>query len=124
MAAPLSSDLRERIAAAHAARDGTNEEIAERFSVSLTTVERFGRRIREGQGLEPGKPTGRPRALQSQHLEWIDKALRDDPYLTSYDLAVKFRKHFRRVKVHRSTILRAMHELEFTFKKNSIRTPA
>ena len=75
MSAPLSLDLRERIAAAHAARDGTNEEIAARFSVSRTTVERLGRRVREGVGLEPGKPTGRPRALQSQHIDWIGKTL-------------------------------------------------
>lgn len=120
----MSADLRERIAGAHAARDGTNEEIAERFSVSVTTVERFGRRAREGVGLEPGRPTGRPRTLQDQHMKWIAKTLRNDPFLTSHELSAKFRRHFRSVKVHRSTILRAMHELEFTFKKNSIRTPA
>ena len=124
MTAPLSVDLRERIAAAHAEREGTNEEIAERFSVSVTTVERFGRRVREGVGLEAGKPTGRPRTLQARHLKWISKALRNDPYLTSHELSAKFRSYFRSVKVHRSTILRAMHELDFTFKKNSIRAPA
>ena len=124
MSAPLSLDLRERIAAAHAARDGTNEEIAARFSVSRTTVERLGRRVREGVGLEPGKPTGRPRALQSQHIDWIGKTLSKDPYLSSYELATKFRKRFRRVNVHRSTVLRAMHDLNFTFKKNTVCSPA
>ncbi len=124
MSTPLSLDLRSRIAAAHTTRDGTNEEIAARFSVSRSTVERLGRRVREGVGLEPGTPTGRPRVLQLQHLDWIGRTLRKDPYLSSYELATKFRKRFRRVKVHRSTVLRAMHELNFTFKKNTVRSPA
>ena len=121
MSARLSLDLRKRIAAAHAARDGTNEEIAARFQVSRTTVERLGRRLREGTGLEPGKSTGRPKVLLPKHYDGMAKELPKDPYLGSYGLAARFRKHFRHVKLHRSTVLRAMHDLGFSFKKNSLR---
>lgn len=124
MTAPLSMDLRERIAAAHEVRDGTNEEIATRFGVSLTTVERLGRKIREGVGLVPGKPTGRPKLLKKKHHDWIAKQLRRDPYMTSYELTARLKKRFRRMGIHRSTVLRAMHELGFTFKKNSVRSTA
>lgn len=124
MTAPLSMDLRERIAAAHEARDGTNEEIAKIFGVSLTTVERLGRKLREGIDLVAGKPTGRPKLLEKKHHDWIAKQLRGDPYITSHELTAKLKKRFRRLGIHRSTVLRAMHDLGFTFKKNSVRPTA
>ena len=37
------------------------------------------------------------------------------------ELAARFNKRFRGTKVHRSTILRAMHDLGFSFKKKSVR---
>lgn len=117
-------DLRERIAAAHEARDGTNEEIAKIFGVSLTTVERLGRKLREGIDLVAGKPTGRPKLLEKKHHDWIAKQLRGDPYITSHELTAKLKKRFRRLGIHRSTVLRAMHDLGFTFKKNSVRPTA
>lgn len=124
MPAPLSIDLRERIVEAYLLREQTHEEIAERFRVSVPTVERLGRRAREGRDLEPDRPTGRPRLLQEQHLAWLRKEMEADPYVTSHELTARFKRRFPRCRLHRSTVLRAMHELGFTFKKNSLRTPA
>lgn len=123
MPAPLSQDLRERIVAACLAQEGSHPEIAERFGVSRTTVERLVRRVREDRGLEPDKPSGRPPLLEEKHLEWIKNELERDPFISSYELTSRFTRRFRKVRLHRSTILRAMHDLGFTFKKNTVRSP-
>lgn len=124
MPTPLSLDLRERIVEAYLAGKESNAEIAARFSVSVTTVERLSRRSREGRSLEPETPPGRPPKVTGTHREWIAGELERDPYLSSYELAARFRRRFPRCRVHRSTVLRVMHDLGFTFKKKSLRSPA
>ena len=110
-------DRRERIAAAIEAREQTQVEIAARFEVSITTVERMARRLREGEGLRPRKIPGRSPKLQERHIEYLRRQLEADPYTNSYELAARFNRRFRATRVHRSTILRAMHDLGFSFKK-------
>ena len=117
-------DLRERIVAAYMATRETNAELAERFCVSTTTIKRLGRRAREGAELAPRKPSGRPRVLTALHLRWLARELRVQPYLTSYELCARFRRRFLSVTTHRSTILRAMHDVGFTFKKKTTYAPA
>lgn len=121
MARALSIDLRQRILNAVDEAEQSYPLIAERFSVSVTTVERLVRRRRQGKGLEPDKRSGRRPKLQDEHLAWIDEELKVTPYITSYELAARFNKRFRKLSVHRSTILRAMHDLGFSFKKNPVR---
>jgi transposase len=124
MAAPLSLDLRERIAAAIVAAEESHPLIAERFGVSVSTVERISRRQREGEGLEPRKHPGRGPVLQETHFRWIRAEVERDPYISSYVVAGRFNKRFPKNRVHRSTILRAMHSLGYSFKKNSVRSAA
>ena len=122
MAAPLSLDLRERIAAAVVAEEESHPLIAERFDVSVSTVERISRKLREGQSLEPRKPPGRSSVLEENHLARIRVEIERDPYISSYELSWRFNKYFPKNRVHRSTILRAMHQLGYSFKKNSARS--
>ncbi|MCP4905903.1 MAG: hypothetical protein GY910_13075 [bacterium] len=117
-------DLRERIAAAITAAEESHPLIAERFRVSVPTVERISRRLREGSGLKPRPKSGRPASLQEKHLAHIRRELERDPFMSSYELARRFKRFFPKHRVHRSTILRAMHDLGFSFKKNSVRPPA
>ena len=121
MTAALSMDLRERIAAAINAAEESHPLIAERFGVSTTTVERISRKVREGASLDTAPRSGRPTSLGEKHLARVREELERDPYITSYELASRFNRYFPKNQVHRSTILRAMHELGFTFKKNSVR---
>ena len=123
MPGPLSLDLRERIVDALEAAEESHPLIAERFGVSVTSVERMSRRVREGKPLEADKPPGPGKKLGDVHLDWIQGELERDPFITSYDLRTRFCRRFPRLPVHRSTILRAMHELGFTFKKNSVCPP-
>jgi len=120
MAGPLSLDLRERIAAAIVAAEESHPLIAERFGVSQSTVERISRKQREGESLEPRKPPGRGPSLQPKHFRWIRAEVERDPYISSYVVAGRFNKRFPKNRVHRSTILRAMHSLGYSFKKNSV----
>lgn len=122
MTAPLSLDLRERIAAAIVAEEESHPLIAERLSVSVTTVERISRKLREGKSLEPRKPPGRRPVLEENHRARIRAEIERDPYISSYELTWRFNKRFAKNRVHRSTILRAMHQLGYSFKKNSVRS--
>jgi transposase len=117
-------ELRERIAAAIQDQEQAQEQIEARFEVSFITVERMARRLREGEGLQPRKIPGRSPKLQERHIEYLRGQLEAGPYTNSYELAARFNKRFRATQVHRSTILRAMHDLGFTFKKDSLRSPA
>ena len=57
--------------------------------------------------------------LQEKHYRWLEADLARNPYVTSQELTVRFRRRFRRLHPHRSTILRAIHHLDFTFKKKT-----
>jgi len=120
MAAPLSIDLAERIAEAIRRAEESHPLIAERFSVSVTTVERISRRMREGRPLTRTEHSGGVQPLLGeQHHAYIRQELEAEPFVSSYELTVRFNAHFADLEVHRSTILRAMHAAGFSFKKKS-----
>ena len=124
MAKALSMDLRERVAAAIEAAEESHVLIARRFNVSVTTVERISRKLRQGESLVPRRPPGRTPTLNEDHFDWLRREMSRDPYLSSYALTHLFNRAFPTRRVHRSTILRALHQLGFSFKKNSVRAPA
>jgi transposase len=113
----LPIELRERIARASVEGGMAVDEIAEIFAVSRNSVKRCIAKHKKGLSLEPGVPPGAEPKLGEPELEWLQAALKSDPYTTSYELTTKFNKMFRTNQVHRSTILRAMHKLGFTYKK-------
>ena len=78
-------DLRERIAAAIDAAEESHVLIAERFDVSVSTVERISRKMREGNSLEPAPKPGRPPRLDERHLARIREELERDPYILALD---------------------------------------
>lgn len=113
-------DLAQRIATAITRAEQSHPLIAERFGVSVSTVERISRRMREGAPLTRTEHSGGPRPLlQREHREFIAQRLRETPFVSSYELTEQFHAHFSDLQVHRSTILRAMHAAGFSFKKKS-----
>ena len=112
-------ELRTRILETSLSGQWKEREVADLFSVSLTTVQRLRSKHRHGQSLEPSSPTGAPRKLNASHLQWLKRYLNQWPYATSYELTQKFNRAHRQCAVHRSTILRAMHELGYSYKKNT-----
>lgn len=117
MPASFPIELRERIVRAHAELGLRPAEIAETFAVSDASVRRLIEKVENGESLEPGVGSGRPAKLGEDELDWLRGELEADPYLTSYELSARYNRAFRSNQVHRSTILRAMHALGYTFKK-------
>ncbi len=117
MTAALPLALRERIVEAYISGEESCPLIAERFRVSVATVEHMGRRAREGAGLEPLPRPGRPPKLTKGDRRWIERMLKKNPFTTSYDLTEKFCEAHPERRVHRSTILRVMRSLGWTSKK-------
>ena len=113
-------DLAQRIAEAIVQAEESQPLIAERFEVSVSTVERISRRMREGRPLTRTEHFGgaRPR-LREEHRSYIAQQLKEAPFVSSYELTEQFNSHFPALRVHRSTILRAMHAAGFSFKKKS-----
>jgi transposase len=122
MPAPLPIKFRQRIVRAYNQGEGSFATLGKRFGVSHRTVERLVGAQRRGESLHPSKPTGAPRKLTEDDMQWLKQQLVQDPYLTSYALAHRFNKTHRRRRVHRSTILRAMHGLGYSYKKNTRRS--
>src|SRR4051794_7883224 len=83
-----SIDLRERVVAACDARDGTREEIAARFSVSVSWIRDLLKRRRETGSIAP-KPHGggRPPAFASESAERLHAAVAADDGATLEELA-------------------------------------
>lgn len=113
-------DLAERIASAIVGAEESHPLIAERFGVSVSTVERISRRMREGKPLTRIEHSGGPQPLLDQeHHRYIARQLKETPFVSSYELTERFNAHFADLQVHRSTVLRAMHAAGFSFKKKS-----
>ena len=117
MPAPYSLDLRERIWASWKAREGTREQIAERFGVSLSCVRDLLRRVRETGSTTP-RPHGggHPPAFDTQGLEQLAGAVAESPDATLEELEIKLRRE-RKLRVSRSALGRAVLWLRLTRKK-------
>ena len=124
MPAALPLKLRKRIVRAYVEHGMTMREVAKVFDVSYNSVRRCIAKAEEGVSLEPGVPPGSPPKLREQALEWLRTEVESNPYGTTYELTAKFNRAHRSNQVHRSTILRTLRKLGYTYKKNSVRTSA
>lgn len=106
-----------RIVGAYETQGLNPAEIAEIFQVCDKTVRRLIAKSAKRESLAPGFAPGPAPKLGDKELGWLRRQLESNPYLTSYELAAGYNKRFLANRVHRSTILRAMHSLGFTHKK-------
>jgi len=111
---PYSMDLRERVVAACDARDGTREQIAARFSVSVSWIRDLLRRRRE-TGSIASKPRGggRPPAFDGAAAVRLREAVRADDDATLAELA-----ETAAVACCPSAVHRALARLGITRKKS------
>jgi transposase len=109
-----SIDLRERVVAACDARDGTREQIAARFSVSVAWVRKLVRQRRETGSIAP-KPRGggRAPAFDDEAARRLREAVRDDDDATLVELA-----EAAGVSCCPSAVHRALSRLGITRKKS------
>ncbi len=114
----LSIDLRQRIVEAYKRGQGSQRKLAQRFSVSRSSVERLLKRERQTGSVAP-KPHGGGRApiVHEHDREAIKQWLRDEPDLIQQELAERFTAETGRT-VSQQTISRSLRRLEITRKKS------
>jgi len=115
MVAPLSIDLRLRVAAALVEGE-TVRSAAKRFGVSVASAVRIGQRQRAGRGQVPGKIGGRRRpVLGGEAGDWLLARLAEKPDLTMRALTAELAAHG--VHVAHDTVWRFVRRAGQTVKK-------
>lgn len=118
MAANLSMDLKQRIVRSVKDEGFSQADTARRFAVSESTVSRLVQALRERGTVAPVEFVHGPKPrLMEEHFEWLRARTAESPFLSTYELTPLFNEEFPEVAVHRSTILRALHQLGLSFKK-------
>ncbi len=113
----LSLDLRQRIA--DAIQEGqTQTSIAQRFAVSLSSVERIARKRREGHGLEPGVPPGKKPLVETEQQEAFAKLAASRTDWTLQTLAQAWQEQGGKA-LSQATTSRTLRRNGFSFKKSA-----
>ena len=113
---PHSTALRERVIHAYESGEGSQRELAVRFSLSRSTIQNWLNRKHQTGSLEPSERGGGNHSPVD--MEILDQVVAERPDSTSRELAVAYNKKVkRRLRVHRSSILRALHRAGYVFKK-------
>ncbi len=111
---PYSMDLRERVVAACDAREGTREQIADRFGVSDRWIRKLLQRRRETDSIAPlPRNPGRKRALNDRQMQRLGRLIQKRP-----DATLKELRKSLRVKISIATLDRAIRRLDLTLKKS------
>lgn len=83
----LSTDLRKRIVDAYDRGDGTREQIAQRYDVSLGMVKKLlQQRARTGDIAARHQYSGRKPKITAQHEKQLKQLVRDQPDMTLEEL--------------------------------------
>ncbi len=110
---PYSMDLREQVVAACDAREGTREQIAERFGVSDRWIRKLLQRRRETDSLAPlPRNPGRKRALNDRQMQRLGRLIQRRP-----DATLKELRKSLGVKISIAALDRAIRRLDVTLKK-------
>ena len=117
-----STDLRQRVV--QALQGGqTQTQVAQRFELSLSSVQRYARKWREQQDLEPRPIPGRARLLtQTQQLE-LAELVRSRTDWTLQSLAQAWQQRSDKV-VSLATLHRYLRRLDYSYKKRAAWQPS
>src|SRR5262245_31782295 len=119
MPRPHSNELRERAVAAYEAGEGSYEEVAGQYEIGSATLERWVGQKRRTGGVDP-KPRGGGN-FSPVDLQTLEAEIAAKPDSTTFQLAAAYNRRVERARrVHRSSILRALHRAGYVFKKNGL----
>jgi transposase len=115
---PFPIELRERAVQAYESGEGSHTAVAERFSLNPWTLLRWIVRHRATGSVAPlVKGGGRSSPVDFELLETVVRETRD---ATTEELTREYNRRVDRARrVHRSSILRALHRHGYVFKKNA-----
>lgn len=115
---PYSIDLRKRVVEAYARGEGTQEALAKRFAVSLSSVARWLRDYRANGSVAPKPNLGGTwlRIVTEEDKDQLIQWYKENPDATYEEVAERFSKETGR-QVARSTMGAAVLRLGITRKK-------
>jgi len=112
---PLSLDLRERVL--DALQSGqTRQQVAQRFCVSPSSVQRLKKQWTEHQNLDPKPIPGRQRAIQQDQAAELKEILATHNDWTLESLAQAWQQHSG-TAISTSALHRNLHWLGYSYKK-------
>ena len=118
--APLSMDLRVRIVTVYENGEGSQAEVAKRFSVSPAVVGKLVRQYRDTGSLEPQlHRRGRKPAISGETEERLLKHLRDYPDATLHERIEKLG-----LGCSAKTLCQTLKRLGWRFKKSHLGQPS
>lgn len=116
---PYPPELRERAVQAYEDDEGTYAEVAERFSISVPTLQRWVSRARTTGSVE-ALPKGGGNFSQVD-VELLLELVEEHPDWTTDELTNEYNREVHRsARVHRSSIFRALRREGFVFKKKAL----
>lgn len=115
---PFPIELRERAVSAYESGDESHTAVAARFDLNPWTLLRWIIRRRQTGTVAPlAKRGGQTSPVDVELLEQMVRATRD---ATTEELTREYNRRVDRAgRVHRSSILRALHRQGYVFKKNA-----
>jgi len=119
---PLSLDLRQRIR--DALQGGqSREQVAARFCVSLSSVQRIKRQWKQHQHLEPKPIPGRQRAIKEDQAAELKEFIAIQNDWTLDNLAQAWQQHSGKA-ISTSALHRNLHWLGYSYKKRAVSPPS
>lgn len=118
MTRALSNDLRERVVKAAAGGESCRS-VAARFGVAVSSVVKWGQRLRQTGSVTPGKMGGHRQRILEPHRGFIVARLEETPHLTLHGL--KDELAARGVKVSHNAVWLFLRREGLRFKKNTAR---
>ena len=120
MPAPYSTDLRQRVIDAYKAKEGSLRQLADRFKVSLSFVQRLICRNRYTGQVTPKPHAGGAIAkITVEDLPKVQQLVDEQPDAILSELCERLAKHSG-IQVSVPTMHRAVQRLELSTKKNTL----
>jgi transposase len=113
-----SEDLRKKIVTALEQRGTSKAEAARTFDVSLSSVKRYARSVRQGGSLAPKKSPGRPRIVDEKAQVLLEEDVKERPAATISQRR-RFLEHITATDMSDSTVRRLMKRLGFSQKNGA-----
>lgn len=111
-----SEDLRRKIVEAVDRRRMKKSEAARAFGVSLSSVKRYVRMVREGRSLSPGKAPGKKPKLDEKARRLLEADVEERPF-AKLEQRQEYLQKVAGVSVSESTLSRALRQMGFGRKK-------
>ena len=111
-----SEDLRRKIVEAVTQRRMSKSEAARAFGVSLSSVKRYVKAVREGRSLSPGKAPGKRPSLDEKARRLLEADVQERPFAKLADRR-EYLEKVAGLSVSESTISRVLRQMGFGRKK-------